>query len=361
VRDGLRRYGHDKEGMWASLVVMALAVTREGIPVRSWVYPGNTADVSTVEQIKRDLRGCNLGWALFVADSGMNSEDNRKELDKAFGTYLLATRMASVVEGKEIVLSQPGRYRKLNDNMQAKEVKLKNGKRYIVCFNPVEAERQSRHREEIVSMLEEELKKPKDKDATQKWAIALLASKRYKRYLRIDDGTIRIIRTAVKEAALYDGKWVLETNDEAISLEDAAHGYRGLIMIERCFRSLKRTQIKMMPMCHWLPRRIETHVKICVLALLIERLAEISYGLSWSRIRAVLSKIPATEFSTPDHGFYQLNELPKGAKEILKSLALFLASGKSKTVLQQRRHTRKATLLVKPRYDWLGVKAWAGG
>jgi hypothetical protein len=320
--DGLRRYGHAKEGMWAPQVVVALAVTREGIPVRSWVFPGNTADVSTVEQIKRDLRGWNLGRALFVADSGMNSEDNRKELAKACGTYLLATRMASVGEVKEIVLLQPGRYRKLSDNLHAKEVNLENGKRYIVCFNPAEAERQSRYREEIVGMLEEELKKHKNKSATQKWAIALLASKRYKRYLSINDGNVRINRTAVKEAARYDGKWVLETNDEAISLEDAAQGYRGLMVIERCFRSLKRTQIKMMPMYHWLPRRIETHVKICVLALLIERLAEIRCGLPWSRIRAVLSKIQATEFSTPDHGFYQLNKLPKGAKEILKSLAI---------------------------------------
>jgi len=320
--DGLRRYGHAKEGMWAPQVVVALAVTREGIPVRSWVFPGNTADVSAVEKIKGDLRGWNLGRALFVADSGMNPEDNRKELAKACGTYLLATRMASVVEVKEIVLSQPGQYRKLSDNLHAKEVKLENGKRYIVCFNPAEAERQSRHREEIVGMLEEELKKHKDKSATQKWAIALLASKRYKRYLSIDDGNIGINRTAIKGAARYDGKWVLETNDETISLEDAAYGYRGLMVIERCFRSLKRTQIKMMPMYHWLPRRIETHVKICVLALSIERLAEIRCGLSWSRIRAVLSKIQATEFSTSEHFFYQLNELPKGAKEILKSLAI---------------------------------------
>jgi transposase len=115
---------------------------------------------------------------------------------------------------------------------------------------------------------------------------------------------------------------VLETNDETISLEDAAHGYRGLMVIERCFRSLKRTQIKMMPMYHWLPNRIESHVKICVLALLIERLAEIKCGMPWSRIRTILQKIQATEFATPSHHFYQLNELPKGAKSVLKQLAI---------------------------------------
>jgi transposase len=321
--DGLRQYGHAKEGMWAPQVVVALAVTREGIPVKSWVFPGNTADVSTVEKIKKDLRGWNLGRSLFVADSGMNSEGNRKELAKACGKYLLATRMASVKEIKETVLSQPGRYRKLSENLHAKEVNLANGKRYIICSNPAEARRQARHREDIVSMLEAELKQHKDKSATKKWAIALLASRRYKRYLTITDkNTIRIDRKGIKAAAKYDGKWVLETNDEQISLEDAAYGYRGLMVIERCFRSLKRTQIKMMPMYHWAERRIESHVKICVLALFIERIAELKCGKPWSQIKRISSKIQATEFATPDHVFYQLNELPKGAKTMLKDLAI---------------------------------------
>jgi len=320
--DGLRQYGHAKEGMWAPQVVVALAVTREGIPVKSWVFPGNTADVSTVETIKKDLRGWNLGRALFVADSGMNSEINRKELARACGKYLLATRMASVKEIKETVLSQPGRFKKLADNLQAKEVLLENGKRYIVCFNPQEAERQAHHRQDLVAMLEEELKRHKDRKITNKWAIELLASRRYKRYLTItDQETVRIDRKAVKAASRYDGKWVLETNDEQISLEDAAYGYRGLMVIERCFRSLKRTQIKMTPMYHWLPRRIEAHVKICVLALLIERTAEIACSEPWFKIRRVLSKIQATEFMTPGHRFYQLNELPKGAVPMLKKLA----------------------------------------
>jgi len=154
-------------------------------------------------------------------------------------------------------------------------------------------------------------------------AIALLGSRRYKRYLTITDkGTIRIDRKAIKATARYDGKWVLETNDKQLSLEDAAYGYRSLMVIERCFRSLKRTQIKMMPMYHWAERRIESHVKICVLALFIERVAELKCGKSWSHIKRVSSKIQATEFVTPGHSFYQLNELPKGAKTMLKNLLI---------------------------------------
>ncbi|MBF0488936.1 MAG: transposase [Nitrospirae bacterium] len=105
---GLRKYGKSKDGGWSPQVVVALAVTREGLPVRSWVFPGNTADIKTVEQVKSDLKGWKLGRALFVADAGMNSENNRQELAKACGKYLLATRMCSV---KEIVLSAKGKYK----------------------------------------------------------------------------------------------------------------------------------------------------------------------------------------------------------------------------------------------------------
>jgi transposase len=58
---------------------------------------------------------------------------------------------------------------------------------------------------------------------------------------------IRIDRKSVREAERHDGKWVLQTNDDTISVENAACGYKGLMVIERCFRSLKRTQIKMTP------------------------------------------------------------------------------------------------------------------
>ncbi len=160
----LRKFGHSKEGTWSPQVVIALAVTRDGIPVRSWVFPGNTADVNTVEQIRADLRGWNLRRAMFVADSGMNSADNRAELARACGKYLLACRMATTSEIKREVLSKRGRYTVFRDNLQAKEVIVGDGerrRRYILCYNPKEAKRQAAHRQMIVDLLEAELTRQK--------------------------------------------------------------------------------------------------------------------------------------------------------------------------------------------------------
>jgi len=141
-QEGLRKFGQAKEGYWAPQVVVALAVTAEGLPVRSWVFPGSTSDVDTVKQAREDLRGWNLHRALFVADSGMNSESNRKDLARACGKYLLTTRMASVKEVREHVLSKKGRYVDVKDNLKAKEVVICDGmrrRRYILCYNLREA------------------------------------------------------------------------------------------------------------------------------------------------------------------------------------------------------------------------------
>jgi len=326
IGPGFRKYGHCKDGTWSPQIVVALAVTREGLPVRSWVFPGNTADVDTVRKVRQDLRGWRLGRALFVADSGTNSATNRDELARACGKYLLATRMGSVSEIKEDVLAKLGRFKKIAENLKAKEVVVGDGvlqRRYILCYNPREAERQQKHRRQVVKELEEELKKYTERKATTAWAIDLLASRRYKRYLEIDEqGAIRIDREAIKLASKYDGKWVLQTNDDTITVEDAAAGYKGLLVIERAFRTLKSTRIKMEPMFHWLPNRIEAHVKLCVFSLLIERVAELECKRPWSYIQRTLSTLQATEFRAKKTLFSQRNEPASGLVEILKYLKI---------------------------------------
>jgi len=324
----LRKFGHSKEGAWSPQVVVALAVTREGVPVKTWVFPGNTPDTQTVQQVRDDLRGWNLGRIMFVADAGVNSADNRKELARACGKYLMATRMANSAEIKQEVLSKKGRYITVADNLQAKEVIVGEGerrRRYILCYNPREARRQKKHRAEILEMLEAEISRHPKNSASAQWAIELQASRRFKRYLTVSKSNkLRVDRGKVREAERYDGKWVLETNDDTISLEDAACGYKGLMVIERCFRSLKRTQIKMTPMYHWAPRRIEAHVRICVLALLIERIAELECNKSWHKIRHILGKLQATKFFNLNHSFHCRNEPTQDVRNLLKDLKISL-------------------------------------
>jgi len=323
----LRQYGRPKDGSWSVQMVVALAVTRQGLPVRSWVFPGNTADMATVAKVKRDLKGWNLGRALFIGDGGFNSEDNRHELAKACGTYVLATRLNSVKEANQDVLSRPGRYRKVSDNLHVKEVVVGGEgvrrRRYLLCYNPKEARRQQKRREEIVQQLEQELARHRNMSATAQWAIDLLASQRTKRYLAITaQGQIRLDKKAIQQAARTDGKWVIQTNDDTLTPEDAACVYKSLSVIERCFRTLKSAQLKLNPVYHRLSRRLEAHVKICVMALLIERVAELACEQPWSRIHPVLAHLQVTEVHTPSHLFFKRNEVSIEVRKTLKKLAI---------------------------------------
>jgi hypothetical protein len=136
------------------------------------------------------------------------------------GKYLPATRMGSVSEIKEEALTRPGRFRTIAENLLAKEVTVGNGefrRRNILCFNPRGAQRERRHREQVVKELEEELENHPDHEATARGIIYFLASGRYNRSLTIDkQRRIRIDREAIQQASKYDGKWVLLTNGDTI-------------------------------------------------------------------------------------------------------------------------------------------------
>ena len=172
-----------------------------------------------------------------------------------------------------------------------------------------------------MAQLQAELARHKSHKATAQWAIDLLASPRTKRYLTVtDNGEIRIDRPAIEQAARTDGKWVIETNDDTLTAKDAACAYKSLSVIERCFRTLKRTHLKLSPVYHRLPRRIEAHVTLCMMALLIERVVEQECEQSWTQLRHVLCQLQATEFHTSSHVFFQRNQPTEALVKLLKKL-----------------------------------------
>jgi|RhiMetdeSRZDD1v2_1073273.scaffolds.fasta_scaffold297790_1 Transposase DDE domain len=319
----LRRRGHSKEGRDNDpQVVIALAVTRDGVPVRSWVLPGDTADVAAVQRIKEDLRQLRLGRALFVGDAGLYARANLAELGRGAGRYILATPIGRVKEIKDEVLSRPGRYAEIAPNLCAKEVIVGEGerrRRYILCLNAAEAEREKRHREAILDLLQLELECLGDNHP--KAACRLISSKRFGPYLSQDDqGRPFIDRAKVKAAERLDGKFVLTTNDDSLSAADIALGYKGMWIIEACFRKLKTTGLGIRPMFHWTPRRIVAHVKLCVLALMIQRAAEIAAEAPWSQLVAALERLKAVRYTAEGETIVQASRISPELAAILKKL-----------------------------------------
>lgn len=326
----LRKRGHSKNGRGdAPQIVIGLAVTRDGLPVRSWVFSGETNDMTTVEKVKEDLRGWRLGRCIFVGDAGMNSKENRRTLALGNGKYILGSRMRAGDEVTHDVLGRPGRYKEIKDNLRVKEVIVGDGERrqrYIVCHNPTEETRQRAHRGKVVAELEAELASMKDPPACghSKRACELLASGRYGKYLRqLAAGALRLDRAALQEAERYDGKWVVTSNDDTLTAEDLALGYKQLLRVEQCWRQMK-SGLRMRPVFHYTPWRIQAHVTISVLALLLERVAEIRTGETWRNLVAQLEKIQVVEYDRGGARIRQTTEVRPDAVAMLKKLRVAL-------------------------------------
>jgi transposase len=324
----LRKRGHHKEGRDGNpQVVVGLALTREGLPVRSWVFPGNTADVTTIHHLKDDLRGWRLHRCVFVGDSGMFSEANRQRLSRALGRYILAVPRRKVTEVSLEVLTRAGRYRNVAHNLRVKEVWVGEGerrRRYVVCHNPDEAAREQAHRTRLLELVRAELETLDVRQADHpKKACELMASRRFGRYLQMDArGRLGLNMTKVAAEAKYDGKFVVTTNDDTLDAEDIALGYTSMMLIEGCFRRMKTTGLQTRPIYHWRPHRIIAHVKLCVLALLLQRAAEIRCQQTWRTIHHTLDQLKVVRYRLHGKTILQSTRVTTPITEILQTLGI---------------------------------------
>ena len=323
----LRRFGHSKDSRPdLPQVVIGLAVTKTGIPVRCWVWPGNTNDQTIVEQVRDDLRGWKLDKSVFVADSGFSARENLAYLKRAGGHYLVGIRMRSGMPEVEAALARQGRYLNVADNLSVKEVWLDRGgageRRFIVCRNDIEARRDKLRRDQQIERLETELAtlKTLDADAHHKRECALRAHPSLGRFLRqTPTGRLAIDRDKIKTEARLDGKYLIETSDRTLSAADAALAYKNLNEAERSFRDLKG-RIELRPVYHRLDERIRAHVLVCFLALLVIRVCETRSGHTWPTQRRLLRRIKLARFSSKDGRFDQRTELDTEQKALLNTL-----------------------------------------
>ena len=321
--DDLRRRGYAKNGRSdVPQIVVGMAVTRDGYPVKSWVFEGNTTDVTTIAKVKEDLKGWRLNRCVFVTDAGMVSEKSLKELAKGGARYIVAMPCRRGTEVVEDVLGRAGRFQDVQENLRVKEVWTGTGerrRRYVVCLNPLEAERQRKHRERVLEELEAELQ---TLSGHPKRAFRLFSSGRYGAYLRkLKNGDLRINRMAIRERAKRDGLWVIHSNDDELSAEDLALAYKQLVRVEEAWKTMK-SDLRLRPVFHRTKERIRVHVFLCTLALLLERVAEKVCGRTWFRISQELRTIKVGQLLGPHGVVYQTSPGTPEARKILKKLKI---------------------------------------
>ncbi|BBW97945.1 IS1634 family transposase [Geobacillus sp. FSL W8-0032] len=326
--ESLRKQGFSKDKRPDLVqIVIGLAVTREGIPIRAWVWPGNTMDMTVIKQVKQDLIGWKLGRVISVMDRGFSSEENLRILQQAGGHYIVGEKMRSGKAAVEEALSRRGRYHEVDENLHIKEIIVGDGEarqRYVLVYNPSEAERQRKERETLLESLKEELEglRQLPNEAHHKATCRLRSHPSYGKYLRqLKDGTLRIDKQAVRDAEKYDGKYLIRTSDDTLSAEDVAIGYKQLVDIEQAFRTLKST-LELRPMYHRLEDRIRAHVLLSWLALLLVRIVEIRTHESWPNVRDECERLMLGHFSSKNGDLDQRTELTAKQAQFFAALGL---------------------------------------
>src|SRR6266545_3951263 len=322
---GFRSYGHSKDHRDdLPQIVVGMAVTRTGIPVRVWCWPGNTTDSALIRQVKADLRDWTLARVIWVADRGFASAENRRYLRKGDHHYIIGERLRSGSAEATAALQRQGRYQQVADNLRVKEVRVSDHERFVICYNPEQAERDAAVRERLLAQLGEAITGSDKLSATKRAELRGVISTKpgLNRYLRVTPGgLLRTDRRAIKAETNLDGKYLLRSSDPHLSVEDIALGYKQLLQVERGWRDMKQV-IDLRPVYHRKEERIRAHVLLCWLALLLTRTIETTCGDTWPNVRHQLERVKLGTFAGPAGTFRQRTELTSPQRTILTKLQL---------------------------------------
>ena len=331
-----RTFGHSKDFRTdLPQVVIAMAVTRDGIPVRCWTFPGNQSDTAIIRTVKDDLAAWNLHRMVWVADRGFASAANRAYLTRGGGHYIHAEKLRHTNTEAAAALARPGRYATVAGNLRVKDVAVAPGgdgdgdggartQRFVICHNPEQAERDATVRTNLIAHLTGLIA------GSDTWTAGrrdeLVGSLRTKpglrRYLRrTKAGLLRIDHTAAKREAHLDGKWLLRTSDLTLTADDLAAAYKQLLAVERGWRDMKGS-LGLRPVFHHREDRIRGHVQLCWLALLLIRAAENTTGDTWRTMRNELDRMHLVTLATPAGTLAQRTATTAGQKSIWDALAL---------------------------------------
>ena len=299
TEDELRRFGYSKDHKFnQGQVLLALMVTEEGLPVGYELFPGNVHEGNTflpaIEKLKEKY---SITEAIIVADSGLLSKENIQIIKKSGYQYILGARLKNlprqlqntIIENREfevrtIYYRDEQRKDKIKDVIKLKDYDYDsiknsnsdindnqvNSERLIISRSSARAEKDKHDRDKALEKLVSKLKKSSK-------STDLISNYGYKKFIQIEgESSVIINEEKVAREALWDGIHGIETNTNRseINAFAAYSHYNGLWQIEDSFR-IDKTDLRMRPVFHWTPNRIQAHIAICFVAFSLIRFLQL--------------------------------------------------------------------------------------
>lgn len=338
--NAIKKNGYSKDGKFNQpQVVLALLVTKQGLPIGYKAFSGDTFDGHTIipslQEVEEEFKVDNI---VYVADSGMFNKTNLEAFDKHKNmSYIVGARVKSMKQSIKEQILQMDDYEEINDDTKVKTIDY-DGKKLLVSYSKKRAKKDKFEREKAIERLKARLEKSTSVKSQ-------LSNNGYKKYLQLEqnaqeereesnnktktkktscDISIVLNEEKIKEDEAWDGIKGIISNNTKLTNEELIHQYSNLWQVEESFRITKH-DLKIRPIYHWKPSRVKAHLAISFMAYSLVRHLEYKVKLLYKKlspqkIRTALLGVQASilyDIKT-DKKFAFPSKLSDNAKRIYK-------------------------------------------
>jgi len=295
TEDDLKQNGYSKDMKFNQpQILLALFVTQDGLPVGYEVFPGATYEGHTLKPVLEKLKKrYQIDEMVFVADRGMLSVDNINYLEESNIPYIVGARIKNTKETtKKDILAWGKQARESDKNNATHHINITKSKRLILSYKKKRAYKDQKDREKAIAKLHKKLSKSKNPQS-------LISNYGYKKFLKMEgSATIAVNHEKIEKESVWDGLIGLYTNHTTLTDTEVLTHYRSLWQVEESFRITKH-DLKIRPIYHWTPKRIQAHIAISFMAFACVRHLEYRVKLHYKKlspeaIRQVLLDVQAS-------------------------------------------------------------------
>ncbi len=282
--DELRKKGYSKDLKFNEVqVVLALMVTKEGLPIGYEVYNGATYEGHTLIPAVNKLRQTyDIGQVVFVADAGMMTSKNMEEMELNNIEYIVGCRLKSLPHSIQNKITDPTNFSDIKPGYKFGRFNH-NGRQIIVSYSEKRAKKDAYERHKVLEKLKDKLNKQKNPKE-------YLSNFGYKKYLKINGETTVILdEDKIKAQEKWDGLLGVISTATGLSDQDILAKYTGLWEVENAFRVTKH-DLKVRPVFHWKPRRVRAHLAISFAAFSLVKYLEYRVKLQYKKMSPELIK-----------------------------------------------------------------------